>query len=429
MRRSHVVSENTPVHHVAAVGAGPANLSLAALYQAAAGERSMVLFDRQAGPSWHAPLLHPGVDMQTSWLKDLVTVVDPTHPLSFLNYLVTSGRFYALNNSQFGSLPRREYQRYLAWAADRIENLHYGVGIDEISLTGDGFRLSAGGVPQALSEHVVVGVGTRPAMPARLSGLPAERVFVAEELVRRLPAMAADRSVPVAVLGGGQTGCEAVLRLIGEGFTDVRWIGRGQWFKTIDDSPIANEFYRPEHQRFLQGLTLSTRDRLIREHRHTGDALTPGGMRAVYQANYHALLETGSFAAHILVGHDVVGASAEDDGIVLRCDTSEHHTEMPVAYAVVAMGRERAPIPFDDELRERVDFDDAGEVIVESDYSIRWKGSNGHRIYALNRARYSHGVPDANLTLLPIRSALVVNSILEREAYPLQENLCAVTWG
>jgi lysine N6-hydroxylase len=241
--------------------------------------------------------------------------------------------------------------------------------------------------------------------------------------------MAVDKTVPVAVLGGGQTGCEAVLRLIGEGFTDVRWIGRGQWFRTIDDSPIANEFYRPEHQRFLQGLTLSTRDKLVRGQRSTGDALTPGGMRSVYQANYHALLETGSFAAHIMVGHDIVGATVEDDRVVLRCETSEQRPEIPVAYAVVAMGRERTPIPFDDELRERVDFDDNGEVIVESDYSIRWKGSNGHRIYALNRARFSHGIPDANLTLLPVRSALIVNSVLEREVYHLRENLCAVTWG
>ena len=423
------MSENTPAFHVAAIGAGPSNLSLAALYQASTQDRSMVLFDRQPGPSWHAALLHPGVDMQTSWLKDLVTVVDPTHRLSFLNYLVTSGRFYALNNSQFDSLPRREYQRYLAWAAGQIDNLHFGVDIDEISLGADGFQLSSAGVPRSLSEHVVVGVGTRPAIPAQLSGLPQDRVFIADELVRRLPEMAVDKTVPVAVLGGGQTGCEAVLRLIGEGFTDIRWIGRGQWFRTIDDSPIANEFYRPEHQQFLQGLTLSSREKLVRGQRSTGDALTPGGMRAVYQANYHALLETGSFAANIMVGHDVVGATAEDDRVVLRCETSEQHPEIPVAYAVVAMGRERTPIPFDDELRERVDFDDNGEVIVESDYSIRWKGSNGHRIYALNRARFSHGIPDANLTLLPVRSALIVNSMLEREAYHLQENLCAVTWG
>lgn len=423
------MSENTPTYHVAAIGAGPANLSLAALYQACGQDREMVLFDRQAGPSWHSALLHPGVDMQTSWLKDLVTVVDPTHKLSFLNYLVTSGRFYALNNSQFDSLPRREYQRYLAWAAGQIENLRYGVDIDEVSLGSDGFVLSAGGVPQSVSEHVVVGVGTRPVIPERLAGLPADRVFIADELVTRLPAMAVDKTVPVAVLGGGQTGCEAVLRLIGEGFTNVRWIGRGQWFRTIDDSPIANEFYRPEHQRFLQGLTLSTRDKLVRGERSTGDALTPGGMRSVYQANYHSLLENGSFAAHIMVGHDVVGATVEDDRIVLRCETSEQRSEIPVAYAVVAMGRERAPIPFDEELRERVDVDDDGEVIVESDYSIRWKGSNGHRIYALNRARYSHGIPDANLTLLPVRSALIVNSMFEREIYHLQDNLCAVTWG
>ncbi|MFD0635030.1 SidA/IucD/PvdA family monooxygenase [Catenulispora yoronensis] len=397
---------------------------------AAGGGGGLALFDRQAGPAWHEALLHPGVGMQTSWLKDLVSVVDPTHPLSFLNYLVTTGRFFALLNSQFDSLPRREYQAYLAWAAQRMDGLHYGVDIDRISLTPDGFQVWAGGVPQAVAAHLVLGVGSRPVLPAALRGLPPDAVFIADELGARLAAMDGHRHEPVAVLGGGQTGCEAVVRLIGLGFTDIKWIGRGQWFKTIDDSPLANDFYRPEHQKFLQGLTLSTRRRLIEEQRHTGDALTPGAMKSLYQANYGAMLEKGAgFPARIHIGHDVTGATMDGDTVVLHCETSEQQADIPVRHAVVAMGREKTPIPFDDELRRRVDVDDHGEMIVESDCSVRWKSREGHRIYAMNRARFSHGIPDANLTLLPVRAALILNSMFDREVYRLEDSLCTVAWG
>ena len=107
-----------PYYHTVGIGAGPANLSLAALYQSAPGH-SIALFDKGHGPTWHADLLHSGVRMQTSWLKDLVSLVDPTHKLTFLNYLVSTGRLFALLNAQFDFIPRREYMNYLAWAENR----------------------------------------------------------------------------------------------------------------------------------------------------------------------------------------------------------------------------------------------------------------------------------------------------------------------
>src|SRR5262245_28696693 len=109
-----------PRFHTVGIGAGPANLSLAALFEYSTSEQ-IALFDREPGPSWHNKLLHPGVRMQTSWLKDLVSLVAPRHELTFLNYLVTTGRLFALLNSQFDVIPRVEYVRYLGWAAQRLQ--------------------------------------------------------------------------------------------------------------------------------------------------------------------------------------------------------------------------------------------------------------------------------------------------------------------
>ena len=96
---------------------------------------------------------------------------------------------------------------------------------------------------------------------------------------------------------------------------------------------------------------------------------------------------------------------------------------------VIATGRENNPIPFDDDLRERVEVDENDELIMESDYSVCWKGMNGNRMYALNRARFSHGIPDANLTLLPMRSAIVLNSMFDRQIFEITDQLCPVQWG
>ena len=396
-----------PYYHTVGIGAGPANLSLAALYQSAPGH-SIALFDKGHGPTWHADLLHSGVRMQTSWLKDLVSLVDPTHKLTFLNYLVSTGRLFALLNAQFDFIPRREYMNYLAWAAEQIDNVHYGVAIDRISLGDEGFVVQSQGQPVARCQHLVVGVGTRPVMPPGLSWLPPERSMIADHLGQRVSAMSSDRHAPIAVVGGGQTGVEVVLRLLHAGFTDIRWLGRRQWFMTIDDSPVANEFYRPAHQQFLQELSRTTRRRLVEEQNPTGDTLTPGVLRVLYQANYDRMLELGRFPVTLLPGRDVASGALDGDDIVLTCLTTESKEEQRVRYVVVAAGRETVSVPFDDDLQERIVIDEAGEMVLEEDYSVRWNGREGHQIYALNRGRMSHGIPDANLTLLPIRSTIVL---------------------
>ncbi|MDX6678631.1 MAG: lysine N6-hydroxylase [Solirubrobacteraceae bacterium] len=419
---------DVPVFHTVGIGAGPANLSLAALYQSAT-DGSIALFDKQPGPNWHDTLLQSGVRMQTSWLKDLVSIVDPTHKLSFMNYLVTSGRLFALLNAQFDFIPRREYMRYLAWAAGQIENIHYGVAIDRISADDDGFVVYSGDRPVARCEHVVVGVGTRPAMPACFAELPAERAFLADHLRPRIAELAEQPDAPVAVVGGGQTGLECVMALLQAGMTDIRWFGRRQWFMTIDDSPVANEFYRPAHQRFLQQLPRETRRELVVEQHHTADALTPGGLRVLYQANYDRMLELGHYPVSLLPGRDVMSGEIDSGDVVLQCSTTQGVERHLVRHAVIATGRETLPVPFDDGLRARIETDEDGEMVVDRDYSVRWDGGDANRIYALNRGRMSHGIPDANLTLLPVRSAAVLNSMFGRELFAVRDDVCPIAWG
>jgi len=416
-----------PCYHTVGIGAGPANLSLAALFESSTTEK-IALFDRQPGPAWHNKLLHSGVRMQTSWLKDLVSLVDPRHELTFLNYLVTTGRMYALLNAQFDVIPRLEYVRYLAWAAGKLQHVNYGVTVDRISFD-DGFVVHSGGRPLAHAEHLVLGMGSAPVIPDGLSGLPPEQAFIADDLADRLDAMSVDRQAPVAVVGGGQTGIEATMKLLGQGFTDIMWFGRRPWFDTIDDSPAANDVYRPAHLEALQRLSPVTRRRMIERLNPTGDALTPGAMRILYQANYDVLLDLGRFPVTLYPARDVTSARADGGDLVLTCQTPEKHEEYRARYMVIATGRRNAPVPFDDDLRDRVETTDDGELLVEPDYSVRWKGMNGHHIYALNRARLNLGLTDTNLTLLPVRAAIVLNSMFGREMFKIRDELCPVNWG
>lgn len=415
-----------PRYHTVAVGGGPANLSLAALYGSVAGD-PLPVFERHPHPAWHEGLLFPGARLQTSWVKDLVSLVDPRHQLSFLNYIVTTGRVYAFLNAQFDAIPRLEYARYLAWAGRHLD-IQHGAGIDRVAFDQE-FLLYQGGELVARADHVVFGLGTQPRVPAGFAGRPLPGLVVADKLTGRLPEMAARRDDPVVVVGGGQTGAECVLALLREGFTDVQWLGRRHWFAPLDDSPPANEFYRPSYTRFFQGLPHPTRETIIREQVLTSDGVSMSSLQEIYQTQYEEHLRAGRSPLTLLPGREVVAVRGRDGMISARCRLSTGGHEFREArYFVLATGRCATPIPLDPDLAELVETDQDGEFMVADQYALRWKHGDRHHIHVQNRARLTHGINDPNLSLLSVRSALIVNALFDREVYAIRDEQTFTHW-
>ncbi len=418
----------TKTYHTVAIGAGPANLSLAAMYDVLAPHR-IALFESNDRPGWHDGMLHSGVRMQTGWVKDLVSLYDPTHPLSFLNYLVTTGRVYALLGAGFDTIPRIEYHQYLAWAAGRLPDITYGTRVDRVEF--DGALVSRSGAEiVARSRHLVLGTGTVPFVPDFLGALDPRHVFVADDLHRRLATVPDDPDLPWIVMGSGQTSAECVAALLGRGFRDIRWIGRRSWFAPLEDSPSANDLYRPAYQEAFLTFSPEVRERLVSGQILTSDGISPGTLRGVYQHNYEERLRTGRFPVTIMPSRTVTGARQLDTEIELECLTAGSGVERHrAAHVVVAAGRRQAPLPFDDELAALVDFDDRGGLVIEPDYSIRWKHADDHKIFVFNRGRYVQGLVDSNLSILPVRSAMVLNSIAGRVVCPIRDDFRSTRWA
>ncbi len=75
------------------IGAGPSNLSVAAL-SAPVGRLRCKFLDRQPTQRWYPGLMLSAAVLQVSHLKDLVTLVDPTSRYTFLNFLARTGRLH-----------------------------------------------------------------------------------------------------------------------------------------------------------------------------------------------------------------------------------------------------------------------------------------------------------------------------------------------
>jgi lysine N6-hydroxylase len=416
-----------PHHVVGCVGAGPANLSLAALGEDLIKD-GIVLFDQQRGPSWHPGLLGHGARLQTSWIKDLVTLVDPCNRLSFLNYLVRTGRIYAFLNAQFTAIPRLEYARYLAWAAQELGTVRYGVRITEVDFD-ERFIFHTAEGPVATADHLVLGLGTRANIPACFDGCR-DGVVLAEHVETHLATAQRAPHEQVIVVGGGQTGAEVVLALANQGVRDVRWLGRRHWFAPLDDSPPANDFYRPTYLRFFYNLPDTVRHAYVSEQVLTSDGVSIETLQEIYRLNYEAFLREGRAPIMMLPGRDVVEANNRDGSVTLWCRRrwggSERHTARLV---VLATGRRPYPLPLAPGLAELVEFDASGEPAIEQDYSVRWKHGQQHKIFVQNRGRVSHGLADPNLSLLPVRSAVILNSLLERTAFAIRDEQVQTMWA
>ena len=87
--------EQVPIYDLVGVGFGPSNLALAialAEHNAGTGEPVTAHFlERQPRFGWHRGMLIDNATMQVSFLKDLVTLRNPTSEFSFLSYLQRPG--------------------------------------------------------------------------------------------------------------------------------------------------------------------------------------------------------------------------------------------------------------------------------------------------------------------------------------------------
>ena len=76
------------------IGAGPANLALAAAIDESGSPeltRSVALLEQYPDVKWQRNLLLPWARSQVSFLKDLVTLRNPQSRFSFLQYLHERG--------------------------------------------------------------------------------------------------------------------------------------------------------------------------------------------------------------------------------------------------------------------------------------------------------------------------------------------------
>ncbi len=424
-------------YNLLGIGIGPFNLGLAALLSSHGGV-SGIFLDRKPEFRWHDGLLIDGTTMQVPFLADLVTMTDPTHSLSYLNYLHHHHRLYNFYFYERFLIPRLEFDDYCRWASTKLPSCRFNETVENVSYDGerDLFRtesvLADGQRLSYLSHNLALGVGTVPYFPAWAQGKNSSLMLHSSRFNHCREQLAKCRKV--IVIGSGQSAAECVLALfqaltpemIANG-ASIQWISRSAGFFPMEYSKLGLEYFSPEYMQYFhtvprekrreitkkqgllyKGISIATISEIfdLLYERSVGGAKT--GLTLIANCSVNDIQcssKDGPF--RLLVKNPDSGATAvyEADGVILG--TGYHHVW---------------PDWFSRLKNSVLATDDEGDVIVNENFcAVRCDEGQG-KIFVQNAETFQHGVGAPDLGLGAYRNATIINEILGQQHYPVPVN-------
>ncbi|MDI4636951.1 MULTISPECIES: lysine N(6)-hydroxylase/L-ornithine N(5)-oxygenase family protein [Halomonadaceae] len=415
---------------LAGLGAGPFNLSIAALADSHLPELSTRFFERRRDPTWHPGLMLPDTHLQTGFLKDLVTAVAPDNRHSFLSYLVAHRRFYRFLNTDTGTVSRAEFSDYLGWAARRLDNVSLGEAVREVTLDRAGFRLRTDHGDYR-ARHLSLGTGKRPWLPDFASACLGPHCLHAADIAHHRRDFSGRR---VVIVGGGQSGADVFLNALRGHWGQPRelsWVSRRRNFEPLDETAFTNEYFTPDYTRLFHGLPRDVREREVSAQKLASDGITPAALQALYRELYHRFDVLGEPRWARLHPHREA-IDLKRHGLGFELTTSHGLTGQREDFAadiiIFATGF-HSPLPdYLTPLADRLERDEHGELVLGPHFEVRWDGPAAHRLYAVNAGRHSHGIAEPQLSLMPWRSATILNHAAGRQAFDLREYEGPIDW-
>jgi L-ornithine N5-monooxygenase len=433
------------VHDLIGIGFGPSNLALAIALQERApaqGELDVLFLDKQADYRWHGNTLVTQSELQISFLKDLVTLRNPTSPYSFVNYLKHHGRLVDFINLGTFYPCRMEYNDYLRWVAAqfadqsrygeevlRIEPVLHNQQVEALRVFS---RSNQGEEFVRTARSVVVSAGGTPRIPEAFRAFKQDgRVFHHSQYLERMttqPCMNG-RPMKIAIIGGGQSAAEAFIDL-NDSFPSVQvdMILRGSALKPADDSPFVNEVFSPEFTDLVFQQPHSERERLVNEYHNTNYSVVDIDLiERIYGIFYRQ--KVSGVARHAFLTLTMIEqATATAAGIELtvRNNATGERTVRCYDAVVLATGYERQ--------MHRTLLEPLAQYLGDFEVDRNYKLITDERctagIYMQGFCQASHGLSDTLLSILPVRADEIAGSLYEHgsnrgQGRPVRDQLLA----
>jgi L-ornithine N5-oxygenase len=305
------------------IGAGPANLSLAAMLEdtsPAIAARSVIL-EASDTIAWQPGLIFPGALSQVNYAKDLATMRDPKSRFTFLNYLHATEQIDDFINMGSALPLREEVSRYHTWVSEQLLNvrLERGHRVAKVMPIRNGAKIIGWRVEttaglSVTARHIVFGIGREPRIPRELKGLPDDRIIHSTNFSHRIEQLDTSTIRSIAIIGGAQSAAEMTLEA-GRRFPEAKrtMIMRSIGLVGYETSKFTNEYFYHSFINCFNALQEEDRATVLREM-HTANyaGLAPHTIEALYAQRYQQRLDGRSelelrpltSIRHSMVDHD-----------------------------------------------------------------------------------------------------------------------------
>lgn len=410
---------------VLAIGAGPANLALAVAIEesgspALAG--STMLLEQAPDIKWQRDLLMPWARSQVSFLKDLVTLRNPTSRFSFLNFLHDSERLDEFVNLGTFHPFRWELSAYLQWVAEHLERvrIRYSARAAEVtpdraadgSITGWTVRLTDGDVIRC--RDLVIGGGRDAHIPEVFADLPPERVIHSSRYRRRIAEIDKDSPLRAVVVGGAQSAAEMFYALH-ENLPNCRptMIVRSIGLQNYQTSKFVNERFFPSFVDEFFSSPPEVRAQILDEMRFTNYAgLAPPFLDELYMMLYQQRM-LGQQRSEVRAMTEIVGAAMDGDEVVLDLRERTTGKVEPLRCDLVLCGTGYdSRMPW---LVRRLAAE-AGleDVEVSRNYRVDLGAGAWGALYLQGVNEATHGIADSLISVLAHRSRDILGDLQAR---------------
>ncbi|MEU4269126.1 lysine N(6)-hydroxylase/L-ornithine N(5)-oxygenase family protein [Streptomyces sp. NPDC026092] len=433
---SQVLPGDTPlVHDLIGIGFGPSNVAMAIAlseHNARVGRQEAVtahFFERQASFGWHRGMLIDDATMQVSFLKDLVTLRNPSSEYTFLRYLQSKGRLIDFVNHKNLFPLRVEFHDYFEWAAAKVDDMvsygHEVVSVEPVVRDGvveylDVTARSGAETVVHRARNLVIGTGLRPLMPEGVERT--DRVWHNSDLLAKVDGIEGTDPKRFIVVGAGQSAAENVAYLHRRfPQAEICAVFSRYGYSPADDSSFANRIFDPAAVDEYYTAPDDIKRRLMDYHGNTNYSVVDIDLiDDLYRQAYQEKV-LGNERLRFLNISRLTGVEEAGDTVratVTSLVTGEENV-LDADVVVLATGYSQAePLGLLGDVAGRCHRDEQGRVRVERDYRIATDPELRCGIYLQGGTEHTHGITSSLLSNTAIRVGEILDSILGRQPEP-----------
>ncbi|WP_085521074.1 lysine N(6)-hydroxylase/L-ornithine N(5)-oxygenase family protein [Tuberibacillus sp. Marseille-P3662] len=424
------MSSEQQIYDVIGIGVGPFNLGLASLLSTIDDVDALFL-EQKSTFDWHSGMLIEGTTLQVPFMADLVTMVDPTHPFSFLNYLKEHNRLYPFYFYEKFHIPRREYNHYCQWVSRQLNNCRFGWQVLSIGKKENIYNIQAlnkesGQTFSFLAKNVVLGVGTQPAIPSPFQDHLGDDLFHTSSYLTQKHRCSYAQSI--TVVGSGQSAAEVFYDLLQDQAShqySLTWLTRSKGFFPMEYSKLGLEHFTPDYIDYFYQLPQETKDRIVPNQDWLYKGISAETIADIYELLYERSAAGHSPKIELRPMTEVKNIEKTTNRYTLNCHQWQQDTSYELTSDMVIFGTGyQARLPdFLDNVTHEIMWDQQGRLKVSRDYRITAEdAANSGNIYVQNAELHTHGVGAPDLGLGAYRNAVIINHLTRRDTFHLEAN-------